>query len=182
MRDGTYNALANIQNPNKDAGTALIHYRFSLYDSSNILVAEREGQSFIMPGSVTPIFEARIDTGNRTVAHTYFEFREPLVWKNMSNTATAISIHNKEISDVAGTPRVSAEAKNSSVADILNPTFIAIVYDPSGNAFAASQTTLTLLASEGTAQIVFTWPDPFGTSVGRIDITPVAAPVLVRGK
>lgn len=179
VRDGTYNALAYIQNPNRDAGTPLARYRFSLYDSANVLIAEREGASFIMPGSVTPIFESRIDTGNRIVAHTYFEFVDPLIWKRMRNSAIAISVGNKEISDVATSPRVSAEATNSSVSDILDPSFIAIVYDPSGNAFAASQTALSRLAAGGVAPIVFTWSDPYGVSVGRVDITPVSAPISV---
>ena len=180
VRDGSYNALAYIQNPNADAGVLSVQYRFSLYDSNNVLVAERDGTGFIMPGGITPILESNIDTGNRIVTHTYFQFTTPLIWTRVQDTAIAVSIGNEQVSDVATAPRVSAEAMNTSVADIFNPSFIAIVFDPSGNAFAASETALSRLSGGGTGQITFTWPDPFGTTVGRVDILPVIAPETAK--
>ncbi len=180
VRDGLYNAVAYIQNPNSGAGVPAVSYTFSLYDSQNILIAERQGTTFIMPGGVTPIFESAIDTGNRIVAHTYFEFTDPLVWKKMQDTASAISIDNKQIADVSTAPRVTAQALNTSVNDIVGPSFVAIVFDPSGNAFAASQTSVTRFVAGTSALLTFTWPEPFGSSVGRVDIVPVSAPVLAR--
>lgn len=177
VRDGSYNAIAYIENPNSNAGVPVARYRFGFYDAGNILIAERKGTSFIMPGGITPIFEPRIDTGNRIVAHTYFEFTGPLSWQRMYDTASAISISDKEVTDIATLPRVSARAANSSVADILSPSFVIVVFDPSGNAFAVSQTSVQRLSANGSAAITFTWPDPFAQSVGRIDIIPLSAPV-----
>src|SRR5262245_42578779 len=57
VRDGSYNVIAYVENPNENAGVKVAPYRFRLYDDRNILVAEREGAGFIMPGTVTPIFE-----------------------------------------------------------------------------------------------------------------------------
>ncbi len=136
VRDGSYTAVASVQNSNTDAGVVDAHYKFSLYDAQNILVAERDGETFIMPGAVTPILESRIDTGNRAVAHTYFEFTTSLVWERMSNTATALSIDGKQLSQTDTVPTLSAQAHNISVADVLNPGFVAIIYDGNGNAFA----------------------------------------------
>src|SRR3989344_828026 len=65
VRTGSYNALAYIENPNRDAGVRLVAYRFGLYDEKNVLVAERDGRTFVMPGGITPVFEGAIDTGNR---------------------------------------------------------------------------------------------------------------------
>ncbi|MBI4088038.1 hypothetical protein HY418_01500 [Candidatus Kaiserbacteria bacterium] len=177
VRDGSYNAVAYIENPNPNAGAPIARYRFSFYDAGNILIAEREGTSFIMPGGITPVFEPRIDTGNRLVAHTYFEFTGPLSWQRMYDTASAISISDKEVTDITTLPRVNARAANSSVADILSPSFVIVVFDPSGNAFAASQTSVQRLSANGSAAITFTWPDPFAQSIGRMDIIPLSAPV-----
>ena len=180
VRDGSYTAVAYIQNPNPDAGVSSAHYQFRLYDSENILVAEREGSSFIMPGSVTPVLESRINTGNRIVAHTYFAFIDSLVWQRMRNSALDMTIQNKDIADIDTLPRVNAEVTNTSITDMINPSFVVTIYDPSGNAFAASQTVLSRLAAGSTAHIVFTWPDPFGMSVGRVEIMPVSAPVTLE--
>ncbi len=179
VRDGSYNAVAYIQNPNKEAGVRVARYRFGLYDSQNILVAEREGTMYIMPSATTPVLEARIDAGNRIVAHTYFEFTEPLVWERMKNNALAISVSNKDISNVSEVPRLTATVQNSSVATLSGVSFIAVVFDPAGNAFAASATSLEDLTAGESAQIVFTWPDPFAIQSGKIDITPLVAPSLI---
>ena len=132
--------------------------------------------TFIMPGGITPVFEGAINTGNRTVAHTYFEFTSPLVWERMANPARAISISNRSLSATDATPRLEAYAENTSVAPIANPSFVAVIFNPAGNAFAASATTLTRLAGGERGTIVFTWPDPFPEVVGRIDILPVLPP------
>ena len=176
VRDGSYNAAAYIQNPNREAGVRAAYYRFGLYDTQNVIVAERYGSTFIMPGSITPIFEGGIDTGNRIVSHTYFEFTEALVWERMKNMALSVEINNKEISNTDTTPRLKATVLNNAVADVVNPSFVAVVFDPAGNAFAASATRLDRLLAGGSSPIVFTWPDPFLVQVGRIDILPLVSP------
>jgi len=176
VRDGTYTAVAAIQNPNQDAGVADVSYRFSLYDSDNVLVAEREGDMFIMPGAVTPVLEARIDTGNRIVAHTYFQFTNPLAWERMHNTASVLGVSGKQLTNTDSVPRLTAIAENSAVTDVLSPVFIAVVYDGAGNAFAASETQLDRLNAGASANLIFTWPAPFATGAARIDIMPVLAP------
>ena len=180
VRDGTFTAIAYVQNPNDGAGVSTAHYRFGLYDDRNILVAEREGDTYIMPGAVTPVLESRIDTGNRIVARTYFEFTDPLIWRRFSNTAASIQINSKELSDTKSAPRLSATAQNTSVAEIFDIRFIASIFDPAGNAFAVSGTALPKLAPGETAQIIFTWPDAFSVQTGRVDIVPLASPTAVR--
>lgn len=176
VRDGTYTAIATVNNTNKDAGALNVHYRFSLYDSGNVLVAEREGIAYLMPSAVTPILESRIDTGNRIVAHTYFALTAPPVWGRMRNAASALSVDEKQLTDAFIAPRLEARATNISVSDVLGPSFIAVLYDTAGNAFAASETRLDRLSAGSSATIFFTWPSPFPVQVGRIDITPLLPP------
>lgn len=182
VRDGSYNAVAYIQNPNKEAGVRSARYRFGLYDAKNILIAEREGTMYIMPGATTPVIEARIDVGNRIVAHTYFEFTEPFTWERMKNNATAISVSNKDISDVTGAPRLSALAQNNAVVAQQDVAFVAVVFDPAGNAFAASATSLQRLDAGETAAVTFTWPDPFAMQPSRLDVIPLVAPSLLTAE
>jgi len=180
VRDGSYNAAAYVYNPNSEAGVREAHYRFGLYDTENLLVAEREGTTFIVPGAVTPILESRIDTGNRVVAHTYVEFTNTFVWERMTNAAVLLAVNNKEISNTEISPRLSAQVENRAVVDVVNPSFVAVIFDPAGNAFAASATALPRLAAGTRSPLVFSWPDPFLVHVGRIDILPLVAPSPLR--
>lgn len=178
VRGGLYSAIAYIENPNNAAGVRSVSYRFGLYDEKNVLVAERLGRMYIMPGSITPVFEGAIDTGNRVVARTYFQFTSPLVWERMKNTAGVLSIGNKVVADESSSPRLAADVTNTSVAVVTKPLFVAVVFDTAGNAFAASGTTLPRLRGEEKEAITFTWPDPFPKAVGRIDIMALLPPAL----
>lgn len=180
VRDGVYNSVAYIQNPNSGAGIQSVQYRFRLYDEKNILVTERTGTTFIMPSSVTPVFVGNITTGNRVVAHTSFEFTSTPVWEKLDNVASHIAITNTMLSDTNTVPRITATAENSSVVDIRNVTFVAIVLDPAGNAFAASQTAVDVLPAGGSEEIVFTWPDRFSVTVGRMLVLPLVQPETPR--
>ena len=176
VRDGSYSAVAYIENPNEGAGVMQSRYHFGLYDSANVLVADVNGTTFIMPGGITPVFAGGIATGNRIVAHTYLELSAPLVWTRAKNAAAPISVSNKQVSEAAP-PTVSADVENTSVVDIVSPSFSAVVFDTQGNAIAASSTVLPRLVAGETAHITFTWPDTFSSQVGRVDIIPEVIPV-----
>lgn len=179
VRDGSYSAVAYIENPNKNAGVQEANYEFSLYDSQNILIAQQSGTTYIMPGGVTPVFVSGINAGNRIVAHTYFALTDgTLDWIRTVAPQATIIVGNDQSNDIATTPTVTALAQNPSVIDENAPvSFTAVVYDTAGNAMAASQTQIDRLPAQGQQQIVFTWPQPFPSAVGSIDITPMRPPV-----
>ena len=181
VRDGTWSAVAYIENPNDGAGVLAASYRFKLYDDKNVLVAEREGSSYIMPGAVTPIYEGGFDTGNRVVARTYFEFSAPLVWERVVDTAEAITVNGKSLLDVQTAPRVIAIAENTAVTDARDMHFVAVVFDMAGNALGASRTLVPFLPREGKENLVFTWPESFTMPVGRVDVLPLREPLPALG-
>lgn len=182
VRDGFYNAVAYIQNPNADAGVRRARYRFGLYDTRNILIAERTGTTFIVPGGITPVLEPRIDTGNRVVSRTYFELEEGLLWERLENPANVLTITSRDVSNVDAAPRVSAIVTNESVSRVEEPSFVVVVFDQAGNAFAASATQISALDGGKKTDIVFSWPDPFPFAVSKIDITPLVTPVPSRSR
>lgn len=178
VRGGLWAAVAYIENPNESGGVRQVPYRFRLYDERNVLVAERQGATFIMPGAVTPIYEGGIETGNRSIGRTFFEFGSPLVWERMRSDAEAVIVTGKTISGERAEPRVEAFAENTSVADIRDARFVAVIFDPQGNAIAASHTVIPVFRPGTREEIVFTWPDPIEGPVGRVDVIPLAAPTL----
>ncbi len=176
VRDGSFNSVAYIQNENVQAGVRSVSYRFALYDTDNVLVAEREGSTFIMPGAITPVFESGIQTGNRIAVRTYFIFTENPVWERMEDRSRIVVINDKAMADTATAPRLGATAFNSSVLDMTDLLFIATIFDQAGNAFATSQTKIPKLRGGEKQDITFTWPEPFTVTVGRVDIIPLVEP------
>lgn len=176
VRDGSWSAVTYIENPNDMAGVIEAPYRFKLYDDRNILVAEREGSSYIMPDSVTPIYEGGFDTGNRKVARTYFEFSAPLVWERMQDSSNEITITGKSLLDAQTAPRVIAIAENTAVTEAREVHFVAVVFDTAGNAIASSRTIVPVFAPGARENLVFTWPEAFTAPVGRVDVLPLRKP------
>lgn len=176
VRDGSYSVVAYVENPNENAGVALAPYRFKLYDDRNILVAEREGSTFIMPGAITPVYQGAIDTGNRTVARAFLEFTAPLVWERLYDTTRVVVVSAKNMETPGIAPRLTANVQNTGVSDLRDVEFVATIFDTAGNAFASSATVVPLFENGERREIVFTWPDPFIYLPGRTDVVPVLAP------
>ena len=177
VRDGSYNAIAYVQNSNTGAAAQHLPYRFRLYDAENILVADREGALYLAPNAITPVFEGNIPAGNRIAARAFFDFLDSPVWERArDDTAKAFTISNKSSSNETTAPLVSATLTNTSTHIAYNLVVTAVVFDPSGNAIAASKTVVPRIAAGEQKQLVFTWPDPFQGTVGRIDIVPVLPP------
>lgn len=177
VRDGSYNVAAYIENPNEQAGATTTPYLFELYDANNILIAERAGTTYIMPGRVTPVFEGDIDTGNRIATRALFRLTSSPRWAQMYDPARAVAVSDITAENSATAPRVSAQVRNTAVAPLFDIGFIAVVFDTAGNAYAASATKISRLEAGAITQIVFTWPSPFPTAIGRIDIIPRLEPL-----
>ena len=176
VRDGFYNAVAYIENPNQDGGVYDASYQFKLYDDRNILIAERYGRVPIFPGKVFPIFESRIDTGNRVPVRTFFTFLNEFQWETMSDPTIGLSILNQRITKVDTAPRVDAAIRNNTVREREDIVVIATLFDSANNAIASSRTLVERLGPGEQQQIAFTWPRPFANTVSRVDIVPLALP------
>ncbi len=176
IRDGSFSATSYIQNPNDNAGIGNISYVFSLYDSQNILVAERRGQTYVMPGGITPVYESDIDTGHRIAVRAFFRFSSRGQWLHYVDTSNAVIVSDRELTNATEVPRLEARVTNTDTTARTDLTFVATVFDTAGNAFASSATKLARLEAGDSQEIVFTWPDPFTLQVGRIDIIPVSTP------
>ncbi len=176
VRDGEVSAIAYVENPNDVAGVMAVPYVFRFYDDKNVFVTERIGTTYLMPGAITPVYEGAVEIGNRKVARAFFEFTAPLVWERLIDTARPITVTGKTIADTGTMPRVSALAENTDVSEARDVEFVAVVFDTAGNAIASSRTVLPIMVSQRRYDVVFTWPTPFTSPVGRIDVLPVRKP------
>ncbi len=90
-------------------------------------------------------------------------------------------IHRSDPVNVKDAPRISASVTNTGVKTFTAPKFVATVFDTDGNAFAASETYVDYLHAGESHTIDFVWPEPFLSTIGRVDIIAITTP-QVRGQ
>ena len=177
VRDGVFNAISYIENANRNAGVKRAPYTIKLYDSKNILVAERFGTVTLRPGSITPIFEGGIHTGNRVPVRAFFEFTDDLIWVTMEKPESQIDIYNEKFEKTKVGPRITATIKNLDVVPLRNIALVVVIFDKNGNAFASSRTIVEGVRAGDMTQVTFTWPTSFDKIPARIDILPILDPL-----
>jgi len=169
---GVYNAVAYIENPNQILGTMEALYHFRLYDENNILVAQRDGRTFIMPNEKFAILEARIVTGERIPKRTFFEFTTSSDWVKIPNEKPLMIVRGERASNTTTSPRIDAILQNGTLVDIHNIDVVSVAYDKEDNAIAGSATQIETLARDSSLNLVFTWPLPFPSTPARIEVIP----------
>lgn len=169
---GNYTAVAYIENPNTDAAVSNISYNFKFYDDQNVLLGERNGTTFIPAKKTFPIFENNINTGERQIKKTFFEFIQVPNWQKAVNPVPLLTVVSKEVTNENVAPKLSSVIRNPNLVSINNIEVVAVLYDSDDNAIASSETIIDSIAKESTSEAIFTWPSPFGTSIARIEVYP----------
>src|SRR3989338_238477 len=165
---GRYNAVAYVENQNKDNVARKINYRFRFADENNVYIGKREGSTYIPANQRFAVFEPAVDTGNSTPVYTTLEFTSEPDWLNVEeNKLDALKISVSEISllNEKTSPVLSAKLQNKSLFDIPDISVVAILYDKSGNAVNASRSVVDVLPAGGSTDVVFTWREPFSEEI-----------------
>lgn len=170
VKNGVYSAVAYVENPNFDSGIRNISYRFKLYDKDNLLIYQREGSTFIPPRKILGIFESNMLTGARAPARTFFEFANIPVWEKTAVPELPLAVTSKPPVDQEISPRLTASIENRGLDPIYNVEVVAIVYDGSSNAVAASRTIVDSIGKNALAPLTFTWPEPFAVTAVRAEL------------
>ena len=173
---GRYNAVAYLENHNKNAAVEKISYRFRFADKDNLYVGKREGTTYVPPSGNFAIFEPAVNIGNSIPVYTTFEFTEAPVWSQVSQNKIdqfKILVSNIKLANEATSPTLSATVTNNSLFQIPEVNVIAILYDASGNAVSVSRTFLDMLQGQESSTLNFTWIEPFSTEVVSEEIIPI---------
>jgi len=182
---GRYNAVAYLENHNKNAAIYRIKYKFRFSDKDNVYIGKREGETFIPSSGKFAVFEAGIGVGNSIPVYTTFEFTETPVWnkvpenimKQLKILVSDIKLENQDTK-----PHLSATIKNNSLFAIPEVNVVVLLYDEKGNAISASRTYLDELTAEESENINFTWPEPILGNIVAKEIISMYNVFLVKLK
>ncbi|MEK7219097.1 MAG: hypothetical protein AAB687_00280 [Patescibacteria group bacterium] len=173
---GRYNAVAYLENQNRNVAVNRINYKFRFADANNIYIGKREGSTFIPPSGKFAIFEPGIDIGHSIPVYTSFEFTEMPQWVQVSQekiNQLQLLISNITLTGEETNPFLSATIKNNSLFTIPDIRVVAILYDVNHNAISTSSTYLDSLGGERAQDLSFTWPEPFSNKIVEKEIIPL---------
>jgi len=182
---GRYNAVAYLENHNKNTAIYKIKYKFRFADKNNIYIGKRDGETFIPPGGKFAIFEPGIGVGNSVPVYTAFEFTETPVWNTVPEgklSQLKILVSDIKLENQNTSPHLSATIKNNSFFIVPEVSVVALLYDEKGNAVSASRTYLDALTTEQSVNIDFTWPEPILGNVVAKEIIPMYNIFLIKFK
>lgn len=179
VKDGVFEVVALVENPNANAEIYRAKYFLRLYSAQSITpVKVVEGETFVPQGRTFAIFEGPF-TANGTAMplRATIEWQEAsLIWKKNDSVLPNLRISNKSLSREDSSPRLDAVVENTSLARISNIDVVALVYNEKGSIFAASKTFIDSMPAGGSAPIVFIWPQAFREKAINIEIIPRILP------
>ena len=174
---GQYNAVAYVENPNREAATPSLRYTFSLYDEEG-LITEQSGETILPPNNVYPIFEGRIDTGSRSPTRTFVELEEVSLWQHATAGREQFEVVERELRGADGKPRLRATVRNTDLEEAREVEVVATILDVNGNALNASRTFVENFTPRSETEVVFTWLEPIATTLRSCEIPTDVALVL----
>lgn len=173
---GVYNVVAMVENVNTSVYALRVPYVFKLYDSDNVLLEERYGETFIPASKKFPVIEYTLYTKERKVEKITFEFLGNIKWVRGVYNEPKINIENQILSVNKGLPRLEADIVSDEVYKIDRIPVVALIYDNDGNLMASSHTLVDSIKARGNEHIVFTWNEVFPDPVGKAEIIPRVIP------
>lgn len=183
VANGVYNTVAYVENQNLYSGLQEMQYEFRLYDKENILVSEPvRGRTFIEPNKRSAIFESGINTGENEAYSVFFRILTVQDWKNVPSDFSydLFNVGEPVLTNQETNPKLTAPVENKTFFSFDDVPVVAILFNQKDNAIAASQTFVDTISQGETEQVFYSWPEPFGDVVSRIEIIPRLDPFLNR--
>lgn len=165
---GHFEAVSLVENQNPNFGAKNITYRFRLYDAKNILIAAKEGKTFLGPNERLVVYEPDVAAFQRVPVRATLEFNE-VAWAIPDAEKPHILVINKEFSnDPAGSLRV--ELRNEGLFAVDDINVAAVLLDRDGNAIGASISRIERLKGEEKREVFFTWRSSFVPLPDKIEV------------
>jgi hypothetical protein len=174
-----FDVLISVHNPNDEAGASAFHYRMELKNEAGVIVAVREGNSFILPQETKYLLEINVSAPQaKSVTITFSDYQ----WERFSGYQERpdITISNKSyepISSGIGFGKAFGIVRNQSPFDFRSIRVKVVLRDASGRAVGVNMTEMRTVASGNVRDFSLIWPTAFPGVVDHIE-TEVEADVF----
>jgi Mg-chelatase subunit ChlD len=166
--DGQYNAVAYAENRNTDVGSPELAYTFRLYDDQG-LITERSGTTVFPPNGTYPIFEGRIETGDRIPNRTTIEFADT-AWRAGEVGRDQFTLAGRELVGADALPRLITRLTNNSLDTAKDVEVVAVIFNSQKQPLTASRTFIDEFAGRSTQEVVLTWPEPIAKTLRSCEV------------
>ncbi|MEK7118072.1 MAG: vWA domain-containing protein [Patescibacteria group bacterium] len=161
VRNGAYDIVAYVENPNFAVGAPKIPYVAKLFDAAGVLIAERNGETFANPNERFAIFAGNMLTGEKIPVRGVIELSSGFAWVKANVPKKVFGVSDKVLVGTNKVPKLSALLVNGEPDIVRNVEVTAVIYDSKGESIAVSGTTVEKLAPKGKENLFFTWSAPF---------------------
>lgn len=188
-REGSYDAVAFIKNPNFYYGSLAMRYQFELFDENGTIIALRSGNTFILPNESVHIIEADMRT-TLTVKSVVFKVlgadlvfvRDQLPVKDIAIVKRTYEVRT----NVRGGKQsvVTAELLNNTLDQFSRAFINMLLFDKDRNIIGANRTAIEDLKPGETRTLTFIWPEVISNAIesmeGRVRVNQLLQASLGR--
>lgn len=174
VREGSYDGIAFIKNPNPYYGSLFVEYSFELLDDKNALIATREGNTFLLPGEQITIIEPDIRTNlkAKTVSFKVKNVSWGRVYEPTPRYDVGLTKREYEVTENA--QGISQSVVKTGIFNNTNETFSRVfvsvfLYDNEKNIIGVSKTILENVTPLETRPLTFVWPGKVADTVSAIE-------------
>lgn len=169
---GVVDLAAFVENPQPYAGNAGVVYAFRVYDTTNRLIVERKGKTFVNPREQFAIVVPNVPIGTSTPRRIFLDF-EPDGWERVTlptDFRSRFSYEDQILTDLSTAPRLRATVKNESTVSARNIEVVALLYDAKETLVGSGITYIDQMARNAEVPVVFVWKKPFDAVPVKIEI------------
>ncbi len=161
VRQGSYDVVAYVENPNFDIGTDHFTYTATLYDADGQVITSRVSDDFVLPSERFVLFAGGMLTGDKIASKGSIEIEPNLTWVTTQKTGVSFSVSDKLLVGADQKPILTAMLHNDTPRLYRNVNVDAVIYDSKGNPIGVSSTRVEKIEPNGSEKLSFTWPDAF---------------------
>lgn len=157
IRNGFVDVAALIQNPN-NFGARKVAYSFKIYDKNNILIAVKEGETFLRALERFIIFEPNVPISERIPGKATIDIKDITFQQNYLDPRPKIDVLGTERFLENAFPRILVNIKSREDRSLENIEATIVIFGENQNAIAVSRTQFPFLGIGEERLLTFTWP------------------------
>lgn len=170
-RPNTYDAAAEIRNPNVKLAARSFEYEFRLYDENGFAVDRRSGKAFIYPGETMHLAAVGLNSNHR-IERVELAIQDPF-WVLADAIEPDVVAGNRDyrIEDDDG-PRsvLSAQIANRTTEDVSGVSVLALLFDARGNFAGVQGTVLDRIPAKEAKAVRWAWPNALPEAPSSITV------------